>query len=248
MWAHFIYLLLLPTLAVVAAFMMFPETEAWTQLLIVGFPSVLMYSLFLASGYAMPDSLAAALLQVVVIPLQIAFGVMVFGSGSIWLFFAENAAVEIGSFVLGVLSVALANRKKDSPGASFAFIILLVVTCFFGSVLPHIVLVFYAYGGPSLWLILFITAFITGYIEHSTAYRKLSEVSKKTRGPQNLDMIYDGGLLARLLRIDTKVKLLSPLWKTDDKTQINPRVQIFGFASLALPIITAIVIGTVFLP
>ena len=113
MWAHYIYLLLLPTLAVIAAGMMFPDSDFWLQLLIFGFPPVLMYSLFLANGYAIPNSLPVALIVVLSIPLQIGLSVLLFGSGSVWLFFAESAAVEIGAFVLGVLTIAMMRRRQD---------------------------------------------------------------------------------------------------------------------------------------
>src|SRR5262245_41999188 len=114
MWAHYIYLLLLPTLSVVAAAMMFPRSDFWMQLVIFGFPAVLMYSLFLANGYAIPDSLPIALLVVLLVPIQVLANVLLFGGSSIWLFFAENAAVEIGSFVFGVLTVAMMRRRQDT--------------------------------------------------------------------------------------------------------------------------------------
>src|SRR5262245_53909642 len=130
MWAHYIYLLLLPTLAVIAAAMMFPETDFWLQVLIFGFPSVLMYSLFLANGYAIPDSLPVALIVVLSVPLQIAINGFLFGGGSIWLFFAESAAVEIGSFVLGVLTIALMRRRSEMSGAGFGCLLFIAFAMF----------------------------------------------------------------------------------------------------------------------
>ena len=72
MWAHYTYLLLLPTMAVVSARMMFPADDFHQVLLIAGFPLVLMYTLFLANGYALPDSLPVALIVTLAIPAQIA--------------------------------------------------------------------------------------------------------------------------------------------------------------------------------
>ena len=54
MWVHFVYLLLLPTLAVVSARMLFPGGDDWQSVAIFGFPATMMYSLFLANGYALP--------------------------------------------------------------------------------------------------------------------------------------------------------------------------------------------------
>jgi hypothetical protein len=131
MWVHFIYLLLLPTLAVVSAWKLFPGSDSWQQIAIFGFPATLMYSLFLANGYSMPDSLSIAFVQTIAIPAQIWLGVLIYGSGSIWLFFAENAAVSICSFVFGVMTIALINRQKDTSPGFFAFILFIAIILFF---------------------------------------------------------------------------------------------------------------------
>lgn len=248
MWVHFIYLLTLPTLAVISAYMLFPGEDYWRQLLIIGFPAVLLYSLFLASGYAIPESLPIALFQVLIVPAQIGLGVMIFGGGSIWLFFAESAAVEIGSFVFGVLTVALAERHKEASGSGFVFILILALTCFFGGALPHIFVVFYAYGSLSPWLILFVTAFATGFREHASAYRQVSAKHAETGKLQNLEMRYDGGYLFKLLRIDTDVPLICPLWKTNDKTQLNSRVHLFGWTAMFLPFAASMAMAALVLP
>lgn len=246
MWAHFMYLLLLPTMAVVSAKMLFSDSEFWEQVAIFGFPAVLMYTLFLANGYAIPDSLPIALIQTIVVPAQIALGVILFGGSSIWLFFAESAAVEIGSFVIGVLTVALMNRRNDTGTGGFAFILFLTIALFFGGTLPYLLLVFYGYGTWSPWLILFITAFGTSYWRYAKSYKKLTAVSKVKSAPQNLDMLFDGGILTRLFKTDGRVPLLSPLWKSSDRTQVNSRVFIFGVTAMFLPVVAAIFIGVAF--
>ncbi len=155
MWVHFVYLLLLPTLAVVSARMLFPDSDSWQQIAIFGFPATLMYSLFLANGYAIPDSLPIALFQTVAIPLQIGLGVLIYGSSSIWLFFAESAAVGIGSFVFGVLTVALSNRKDDSSTGFFVFILFLAIVLFLWrhTAIP-------AFGFRRIWFIFAVDHFI----------------------------------------------------------------------------------------
>ena len=246
MWVHFIYLLLLPTLAVVSALKLFPDSDSWQQVALFGFPATLMYSLFLANGYAIPDSLPIALFQTAAIPLQILLGVLIYGKGSIWLFFAESAAVGIGSFVFGVMTVALMNRQKDNSAASFGFLLLFAFILFFGGTLPFLLLVFFGYGSFSPWLVLFVTAFATGYWQYARTYKKLTAAYNKKGTPQNLEMLFDGGFIFRLLKIDTNVPLLSPLWRSNDRTQVNKRVFIFGFGAMFLPAIASGVIGIFF--
>jgi hypothetical protein len=245
MWAHYIYLLLLPTLAVIAAAKMFPGSDLWLQLVIFGFPAVLMYSLFLANGYAIPGSLPVALIVVLSVPLQIAFSVLIFGGGSIWLFFAESAAVEIGSFVLGVLSVAMMRRRSDTTTGEFGFLLLLVFVLFFLGTLPHLLSVFYGYGGWSLWLIVFLTAFATGYWDYTKVYQQLGSAYDKTETGQNLEMKYDGGIVTRLLGVDRDVPLMSPVWPAKNSKAINSRVLLFGAAAMFLPAVVAMFMGVI---
>jgi hypothetical protein len=239
MWAHFVYLLLLPTLAVVSARMLFPGSDDWQAVAIFGFPATMMYSLFLANGYALPDSLPIALFQTLVIPLQIWLGVFIYGTGSIWLFFAESAAVGICSFVFGVLTVALMNREKEMSVRSFALLLLMALVVFFGGTLPFLILVFAGYGSLSPWLILFVTAFATGYWGYAQTYQKLTAAYNRKGTPQNLEMLFDGGRIFKLLNISTNVPLISPLWKSKDRTEVNKRVFIFGFGAAFLPAIAA---------
>jgi len=243
MWVHFVYLLLLPTLAVVSARMLFPGSDDWQSVAIFGFPATIMYSLFLANGYALPDSLPIALFQTLVIPLQIWLGVFLYGSGSIWLFFAESAAVGICSFVFGVMTVALMNRKKEMGGRGFALLLLMAFVLFFGGTLPFLILVFAGYGSFSPWLILFITAFATGYWGYAQTYKKLTAAYNKKGTPQNLEMLFDGGRIFKLLKISTNVPLLSPLWRSKDRTEVNKRVFIFGFGAAFLPAVASGITG-----
>ena len=245
MWAHYIYLLLLPTLAVIAAAMMFPGSDFWMQLVIFGFPSVLMYSLFLANGYAIPDSLPIALIVVLSIPVQIAVSIFFFGSGSIWLFFAESAAVEIGSFVLGVLTVAMVRRRQDISPAGFGFLLILVFVLFFLGTVPQFVSVFYGYGGWSPWMIIFLTAFATGYWEYTKVYSKLGMAYDRRGDSQNLEMKFDGGLVAKLFGVDREVLLISPTRKKNDGKQVASRVFVFGISAMFLPAGVGIVLGVI---
>jgi len=248
MWAHYIYLLLLPTLAVVAAAMMFPESDFWMQLTTFGFPAVLMYSLFLANGYAIPDSLPIALIVVLLVPIQILLNVLIFGGGSVWLFFAESAAVEVGSFVFGVLTVAMMRRKRETGIAEFGFLLALVLVLFFLGTLPLLISVFFGYGGWSPWLIIFLAAFATGYWEYAKVYRNVGMQYDKSGESQNLEMKFDGGILSRLMGLERQVPLVSPTLRVTDGKQIASRVFVFGFVATFLPVAAAIVLGVVFMP
>jgi hypothetical protein len=148
MWAHYIYLLLLPTLAVGAAQRLFPGSGFAEPILLLGFPCVLMYTLFLANGYALPASLPLALFVVLMIPLQIALSVLLFGGGekNVWIFFAESATVEIGAFVAGTLFSAFSARRADTPGGCFLLLAALALLMFAGGIISYFVLVYYAYG------------------------------------------------------------------------------------------------------
>jgi hypothetical protein len=236
MWTHFVYLLLLPTLSVIAAVMMFGDEDLWAVILIAGFPPVVMYSLFLANGYTIPDSLPVAIFVVLAIPLQIAASILLFGSGSLWLFFAENAAVEIGAFVVGVMTVALRNRQMEFSG-SLTLILLLPVVLFVGGVIPQFISVFYGYGGPSLWMLFFVTAFVTAFWNYTKVYKKLTTAYRKKGEPQNLEMRFDSTLASKLFGVPHNVPLLSPVWKKDEPTARSCRVWAFGFTAMFLPIL-----------
>lgn len=243
MWIHFVYLLLLPSLAFVASFMMFPNAELPNYICVLGFPAVIMYSLFLANGYAIPRSLPVALFITLTIPLQIALNVALFGSGSIWLFLAENAAVSIGSFVFGVIIVALSHRKKEVSRRQFFFLVLLAVPLFFGGLIPHFLSVFYGYGGWSPWLVLFATAFITAAWEYGRVYHRV----EATPGVKNVPLEFDGGRFAEMLGIsDRKIKLISPSYPVNGGPQRSGRVFAFGITAMLLPFITAIAIEFAF--
>ena len=236
MWTHFVYLLLLPTLAVVSAIFMFEGEDLWTAVLIAGFPPVLMYSLFLANGYTIPNSVPIASFVVLAVPLQIAISVLLWGGGSIWLFFAENAAVEICAFVLGVMLVALRNRSTEYPSGSFLLISLVPVILFVGGVIPHLLSVFYGYGGWSFWMIFFLTAFGTAFWDYTKVYNKLTTAYLKTGESQNLEMRFDSAIASKLFKVPPNVELLSPLWNSDAGNEMNRSVLIVGFVAMFLPV------------
>lgn len=237
MWAHYIYLLLLPTLAVVSSEMLFPKSDFHRTLLLVCFPCVLMYTLFLANGYALPNSLPIALLVTTAIPLQIAVSVFIFGRANFWIFFAENAAVEICPFVLGTLSAALAGRSKEFSAKSFALLLVFTLAVFSGGLIAYVLLVYYCYGGFSPWLILFVTSFATAGWKYANVYKKVVARYRKTGAAQEVIMEFDGGFPAKLLGIKTDVPLVTPLRDASGKNGINKPILLFGFTAMFLPLV-----------
>jgi hypothetical protein len=59
-------------------------------------------------------------------------------------------------------------------------------------------------------------------------------------------MLFDGGFMSRLLKINKNVALLSPLWRSSDRKPVNKRVFVFGFAAMFLPAAASGVIGIFF--
>jgi len=243
MWAHYIYLLLLPTLAVVSAQMMFPADDFYQVLLILGFPPVLMYTLFLANGYALPESVPVALIVTLAIPLQLGISVLLFDGGSVWLFFAESAAVEITSFVVGTLASAFLIRRNELGGSVFVFLLALVLILFGGGTATYVALVFYGYGGFSAWLLLFVSSFTFALWEYARVYKKVVALSRKSSGPETIVMKFDGGVLTRILGYKKDIPLISPFSAGADQSVMTKPIMIFGFSAMFLPLIVCMIVA-----
>jgi hypothetical protein len=242
MWAHYVYLLLLPTLAVVSAQMMFPRSDFYQALLILGFPPVLMFTILLANGYAIPDSLPVSLFVVLAIPAQIAVSVFLFGGGSVWLFFAESAAVEIAAFVVGTLSAAFYSRYQELGFYGFIALLGLVLILLGGGIVSYILLVFYGYGGLSLWLILFITSFAIALWEYAKVYRKIVKFHRKTKTPELVVMSFDGGILTKIFGLQNDVPMISPFRHRLQKSEPTKPILIFGFTAMFLPLVVGMIL------
>lgn len=231
MWAHYCYLLLLPSLAVIAAGRLGLGLKFAQVVALVGLGPVLMYALFLATGYKLPDSLPVALIVVLAVPLQIMASVLLFGSRSLWLFLAEDATVEIAAFVIGTMWTALPNILKKYGWKEFIFIALFALPIFIGGTIPYFVLVWRGYGGPSLWLLLFMTSFITALGSYAKLYAKAIRAHERTGEFQELGMEYGGGLVARIYGPKNKIKYRSPLQDRYRNNDIRGLPILFGFLS-----------------
>lgn len=242
MWAHYCYLLLLPGLAVLAAGRLGLGIEFAQVLLIVGFGPVFMYALFLATGYALPKSLPVALIVTLAVPLQIALSVLVFGGRSGWLFLAEDATVEIGAFVLGTMFTALPNVRRKYGWKEFLFLAVVAGGIFIGGTIPYLLLVWRGYGGLSLWLLLFITSFLTALSEHAKLYSSLIKEHERTGDFQEVVMKYDGGLIARLFGLKKEVKLIAPFQDRYKKGDIRGLPILLGFVSFFLTFVAMMIL------
>ena len=106
----------------------------------------------------------------------------------------------------------------------------------------------YGYGGWSPWLIIFLTAFATGYWEYAKVYRRVGESYDTSGESQNLVMKFDGGFVARFLGFDDEVPLLSPTLSTKDGKQVASRVLIFGISAMFLPVVAGLIVGVIVNP
>ena len=94
-------------------------------------------------------------------------------------------------------------------------------------------------------MIIFLTAFATGYWAYTKVYSRLGTAYDRNGESQNLEMKFDGGLVAKLLGVDNEVSLISPTHSTKDGKQVASRVFIFGISAMFLPAVVGIVLGVI---
>jgi hypothetical protein len=237
MWLHYCYLLLLPALAAVAATRLGLGTTFAEVVVLCGMGPVLMYALFLATGYTLPNSLPIALVVTLAVPLQIALSVFVFGRRSGWLFVAEDVTVEIGAFVIGIMFTALPNVHRKYGWKHSVFLLVFAGAIFIGGTIPYFVMVIRGYGGLSLWLLLFATSFMTAFSHYAKLYGQAIKANQKTGELQELELRYDGGHVTRLLGLDSNVAVIAPLQSRYKKGDVRGIPILLGFASFVAPFI-----------
>ena len=238
MWLHYCYLLLLPALAAVAATRLGLGKTFAEVVVICGIGPVFMYALFLSTGYTLPNSLPVALIVTLAVPFQIALSVVVFGRRSGWLFLAEDVTVEIAAFVLGIMFTALPNVHRKFGWKHSAFLLVFAGGIFVGGTIPYFVMVIRGYGGLSLWLLLFATAFVTAFSHYAKLYGNAIKANQRTGEFQELELRYDGGLVARLLSVDNNVAVIAPLQSRYEKGDVRGIPILIGIVSLVLPFIS----------
>lgn len=242
MWAHYCYLLLLPAVAVVAALKMGLSFELAEALVIAGIGPRIMYALFLANGYTLPNSLPVALVVTLAVPVQIALSVLLFGGRSVWLFFAEDATVEIGAFVLGMLYTALLNIRRKSGWTAFILMSIMTFALIGSGTIPYFLMVWRGYGGLSLWLLLFITSFATAFKGYAQLYERVIERHRRTGEFQEVEVKFDGGFVTKLLGINSEAEVISPFQGRYQKSGLHKRPLLLSLLCFILPIVTLIVL------
>lgn len=237
MWTHYCYLLMLPALAAISAERLGLGIKYAEIVVIVGIGPVLMYGLFLATGYTLPNSLPVALVVTLGVPLQIAISVLVFGGRSGWLFLAEDATVEIAAFVLGIMFTALPHVHQKHGWKNSLFLVVSAGTIFVGGTIPYFIMVWRGYGGFSFWLVLFATSFLTAFSHFAKLYADAIKANQKTGEFQELELRYDGGLIARLMGLNANVSVIAPLQERYEKGAVRGIPILLGIASFVLPFI-----------
>ncbi len=241
MWAHYSYLLMLPALAVLSAGKLHGIKFAQV-VMIAGMAPALMYGLYLANGYALTRSLSGALIVILAVPIQIAVSVYLFGGKSIWLFFAEDAAVEVGAFVLGTLAAAIIKARSKDGWKMIVFILVFAIPLFVGGSLPYMMSVWSGYGGASLWLLLFVTSFVTAFSEYAKLYSQLIKAHDRTGELQEVVMLYDGGWIARFVGLDRGAPVIRPLEERYKNKVVRGWPIILGFVSFFLPYVAMVIL------
>jgi uncharacterized protein (DUF697 family) len=241
MWAHYSYLLMLPALAVLAAGKLHGIPFAQV-VMIAGMAPVLMYGLYLANGYALTRSLSSALVVILAVPIQIAVSVFFFGGRSIWLFFAEDAAVEVGAFVLETLAAAIIKARSKEGWKTIVFILVFAIPLFVGGSIPYMMSVWRGYGGTSLWLLIFATSFVTTFSEYAKLYSKLIRAHDRTGELQEVMMQYDGGWIARLVGLKSDTRVIRPFEERYKNKLVRGWPIILGFVSFFLPYVAMVIL------
>ena len=150
---HYLYLLFLPSFAVLAGAKLGLGRGATQLLVLATFGPRVMYTVYVAAGYTIPAALPVALYLVLSAPIQIAFSVFIFGKSNLWLFLLEEAAIEMGGMCLGILGIALRTRFQKDGVKLFILLLILIVPVFFGGMIPYLQAVVIGYGGFSWWWI-----------------------------------------------------------------------------------------------
>jgi hypothetical protein len=245
MWVHYCYLLALPALAAISAGRLGLGMTFAEVVVIVGIGPVLMFALFLSTGYTLPNSLPIALVVTLAVPLQIASSVMLFGGRSVWLFFAEDATVEIAAFVLGTMFIALPHVGRKHGWKHFVFLLVFAGAIFVGGTVPYFLLVWRGYGGLSLWLILFGTAFETSFRQNAKLYANAIKANQETGEFQELEFRFDGGIVSKLLGLDNKVEVIAPLQSRYKPGDVRGIPILIGIGSFILPFIALTILEIV---
>jgi hypothetical protein len=187
MWIHFIWLLALPSLALVGIGLGAESDGALGFAVMVGFAPVAVFLTSTEHYYQLPDSLPRAVVVVGLVPAQIALNVWLFGGG-FWLFLVEEAAVEVTA-----LSAALAYAMiRHRPTGAFGAVVGVLLTV--AAAATFVVPVLAAHDGDDWWwTALFATAFVSAFWELAQIFAPAAKEFVETGATQDPPVEHDGG-------------------------------------------------------
>lgn len=137
---------------------------------------------------------------------------------------------------------ALPHVGRKHGWKQFVFLLVFAGTIFVGGTVPYFLLVVRGYGGLSLWLVLFATSFVTAFSQDAKLYANAIKAHQETGEFQELELRYDGGLIARLLGLDNNVEVIAPLQSRYKTGDIRGIPILLGFLSFVLPFIALTVL------
>jgi hypothetical protein len=192
MWAHFIWLLALPSLALVGIGLGADGGGALGFAVMMGFAPVAVFLISTEHYYQLPNSLPRALVVVGLVPAQIALNVWLFGGG-VWLFLIEEAAVEVTALSAALAYAMIRHRPTGAFGAVVG--VLLTVAAAASFVVPVLV----AHRGDHWgWMALFAAAFVSAIWELAQIFAPAAREFVATGATQDPPVEYDGGWLGDL--------------------------------------------------
>ena len=148
MWAHVVYLLVIPLAGMVALGEITKDTG------VAGLGGWIVATVYLAAHakfYRLPRRLLAGVLTVSIIPAQVLAHMFLFGGG-IAEYWVEEAFVELATLSLALAAVMLAYRPSGWSGAAVGVGIALIAVIGFGRPLAES---YVAHGvGPEVWVLL----------------------------------------------------------------------------------------------
>jgi hypothetical protein len=191
MWIHFLYLLALPTLAVVGWMVVNGRDVGGRFFFYIGPAAV--YVMAVAACYAVPASLRSTLVLVLAVTAQILVSKILFG-GTVWHFFLEAAAVEVGALCCALTYVMLRHQPTGWWGAGVGVALLA------GPSLVLLVSLLFAYEFSEPWGgVLLLTAFVTAFVEQARLFGPAAREYLATAIPQKVALEYGGSVLDRIL-------------------------------------------------
>ena len=163
---HYLYFLMLPSLALVATAML-GEQRGVGSLCLFGLLPVTVFIALMAYCYTVPRSLSETAIYVFAVPLLVALSGW-FSGGDAWRFIPQITAVEIGAFAFALAYVELRERPLTQNSMSAALLLVVILFLLLSNVMPFAVLAWHNFKATSpLSGGLLAAAFLCAYALHT---------------------------------------------------------------------------------